>query len=172
MENIVYMSFKSALVAWMKGLFCFKGRARRAEYWYPYLVFFIFVQFMSTMAAASMIKAFAYIAMYSGLMGIVLFLPVTVRRLHDIDMNGFWCILGYLPLICFLVFLFDRQFFFHLIGGDFFQMVTRLKIIAVILGICNIAFMLLLMKDGTRGSNQYGDSPKYIDEEELDDNLI
>ena len=171
METIVYMSFKSALIAWAKRLFCFKGRARRAEYWYPYLIFYLFVQFMTAIATASMTNTFAYIALFFGLIGVVLFLPVTVRRLHDIGLSGYWSTLGYLPLICVLVFLFNRSFVFHLVGGDFFQMMTRLKIVAVGLAICNIAFMVLLMKDGTKGSNKYGDSSKYIDEEGIYDSV-
>ena len=80
----------------------FQGRARRAEFWQFYLLYFI-VAF-----AGMAIGLFLDFAMNGGpvsfgLVSVIwlLFIPpmaaVTVRRLHDCDRSGWWILLSFVP---------------------------------------------------------------------------
>lgn len=81
----------------------FSGRARRSEYWY-------FVLFSCLIAFALAAAGFAIAAGTGGpptlvryfvdLFSVLIFLPslaVSVRRLHDIGMNGWWVLLNLVP---------------------------------------------------------------------------
>lgn len=82
----------------------FSGRARRSEYW-----FFVLFTCLIGIAFASL---GLFIANVSGgpptlaeylvdLFSLVIFIPslaVSVRRLHDIGMNGWWVLLNFVPL--------------------------------------------------------------------------
>lgn len=75
----------------------FKGRARRKEYWYFYLVFFVI-----SFVAAIIDSILGTDEMILGLVSLVLLLPaiaVSVRRLHDIDKSGWWYLISLIPLI-------------------------------------------------------------------------
>jgi uncharacterized membrane protein YhaH (DUF805 family) len=74
----------------------FEGRARRSEYWW----FFLF----------SMIIAIVLNLIRPGVLGgiwsLVTLLPslaVGARRLHDIDRTGWWLLIGFIPLIGWIV---------------------------------------------------------------------
>ncbi len=77
----------------------FSGRARRMEYW-MFVLFCIFIGFSIGLIEATFITVFA----------IFNFLPslaVSVRRLHDQNMNGWWVIASFIPIIniLFLIFM-------------------------------------------------------------------
>ncbi len=81
----------------------FSGRARRSEYWYFVLAYFI----------ASIIAAiidgilgtsgtFGSTGLIGGILTLALLIPslaVAIRRLHDINKSGWWVLLGLIPLI-------------------------------------------------------------------------
>jgi uncharacterized membrane protein YhaH (DUF805 family) len=76
----------------------FNGRASRSEYWW----FFLFCIIIGIIA--SMINETLYYIVV-----LALLLPsisVAVRRLHDIDMSGWWFLLNLIPIIGFLILLF------------------------------------------------------------------
>ncbi len=81
----------------------FSGRARRSEYWY-------FVLFSSLIGFALAALGFSVAKMTGGpltlaqylvdLFSVLIFLPslaVSVRRLHDIGMSGWWVLLNVVP---------------------------------------------------------------------------
>ncbi len=130
----------------------FSGRSRRMEYWMFVLLNVIvmgvlFTIMMSTGAAMSGLAAnefanpFAVFSMFFGGVGIVMLIwwlfvlipgiAVTVRRLHDRDMSGWWylgvIVLSFIPLVGFLV---------------------------------SIAFLVIMFLDGTPGPNRFGEDPK------------
>ena len=98
---------KEAIVRCFKKYATFKGRATRAEYWW----FILFNSLVCSVAYAAvqflMGTETADTAM--SLVQLALFLPalaVSVRRLHDINFNGWWMLLwitviGVIPLIVF-----------------------------------------------------------------------
>ncbi len=88
----------------------FKGRARRKEYWYFFLVNIVISVVLSWVDTRLGTPGSAEGA---GLLGSVYSLAVLlpsiavgVRRLHDIDKSGWWMLIGLVPVIGFLVLLY------------------------------------------------------------------
>ncbi|HSJ79004.1 MAG TPA: DUF805 domain-containing protein, partial [Erythrobacter sp.] len=137
----------------------FEGRSRRKEFWMFQLLnlivflvlagpfFFSFISISIDNATDPVAQEAALAAMFEGGVGLsaigvglyalyalVVFLPsiaVTVRRLHDRDMSGWWylglIVAGLIPLIGFLA---------------------------------SIALFVLMLLPGTPGSNRFGADPK------------
>lgn len=96
--------------------FTFKGRARRREYWgkvlYLYLVMIITVVLAVMIGSAMSGKSdvsgllFTAVALVCLVCSIAMW-PVTVRRLHDRNMSGWWLLwfflLSLIPLVGWLV---------------------------------------------------------------------
>ena len=88
----------------------FKGRARRKEYWYFYLVQVIIALIIGVITA--MLGFDSDTAdLISSVIGLIFFLPTMAagaRRLHDIGKSGWWqllwlvLIIGWIPLIIWL----------------------------------------------------------------------
>ncbi len=84
----------------------FKGRANRKEYWY-----FIFVNIIIVFIIGSIegyTKGLNYVESYNnpgiivGLYSLAVLVPiiaVSVRRLHDINKNGWWELINLIPYI-------------------------------------------------------------------------
>ena len=75
----------------------FAGRAGRAEYWY-------FVLFGS-IAGLCLSIVYAPLGLAFDLAVLLPNCAVAVRRLHDIDRSGWWLLLGFIPLIGWIVLL-------------------------------------------------------------------
>ncbi|MGE5279552.1 MAG: DUF805 domain-containing protein [Deltaproteobacteria bacterium] len=78
----------------------FRGRARRKEYWSFVLIFFLL------MAGLTMIGLLngeeEALALLLGIAWMAMLLPSTaviVRRLHDINLRGWWILLGLIPYL-------------------------------------------------------------------------
>ena len=117
----------------------FKGRARRAEYWYfslanflmiiPfYILVFVGVSSESSSLMTLGVIAYALIALATIVPG----LTVVARRLHDINKSGWYYFIALIPFI----------------GG--------------------IILLVWLFTDGNRFENEYGNDPKNINEPEFD----
>jgi uncharacterized membrane protein YhaH (DUF805 family) len=111
----------------------FKGRARRAEYWYFVLanliliVPFYFVAFMGLMQESALMATGGFIVY--GCLALVTLVPslgVVVRRLHDINKSGWYYFIAFIPLV----------------GG--------------------IILLVWLFTDGNRFDNNYGPDPKEV----------
>lgn len=95
-----------------------KGRSRRREYWKFCTVnsIFCFTFFLLTLLS-SMLPALLFISVPLVLIYFVIsftaFLAVTVRRLHDIGLNGYWTFIGLIPylgvFVLTLLFCIDSQ---------------------------------------------------------------
>lgn len=83
----------------------FEGRARRAEYWYFYLVYILLA------IAANIVDAIVGFPALGIILALGLLVPnlaVAVRRLHDTGKSGWWLLILFLPIlgaIAILVFL-------------------------------------------------------------------
>lgn len=137
----------------------FQGRSRRKEFWMfqllniavslvlagPFLFSFISATIASAgdpnadvaaieaMMAGGLTLSFIGVGIY-GLYALAVLIPsiaVTVRRLHDRDMSGWWylglAVAGMIPLVGFLA---------------------------------SIAFLVLMVLPGTQGGNRFGSDPK------------
>ncbi len=129
----------------------FSGRSRRKEFWmFALLNMIVYTVVFALMFATSGASMFAaadstnplaiYSAMFSGvgillaLWGLAVFIPsiaVSVRRLHDRDMSGWW----YLGFI----------------------VASMIPLIGVI---ASIAFIVVMALPGTPGANRFGPDPK------------
>ena len=103
-------TFSEAFPMVMKKFATFSGRASRPEFWYfwltCFLVNFIFnmiVQLVGQESAVSNI-----VAIVQGLFSLAVIIPyiaVAVRRLHDTNRTGWWCLLLLVPVIGWIILL-------------------------------------------------------------------
>lgn len=81
----------------------FAGRARRKEFWFFILFYFIIafvLMFIDGMTGN--LNAETGFGLFSGIFMLAMIIPsisVTVRRLHDTDRSGWWWWIGIIPLI-------------------------------------------------------------------------
>ncbi|MCY3555323.1 MAG: DUF805 domain-containing protein [Gemmatimonadetes bacterium] len=84
----------------------FEGRARRKEYWMFALVSALVLIFLSLIDEMTGWKVWDDEGVLSLLYSIAVFVPtfaVLVRRLHDTDRSGWWCLILLIPLIGLIV---------------------------------------------------------------------
>jgi uncharacterized membrane protein YhaH (DUF805 family) len=94
-------SVKSVLVT---NYATFSGRARRSEYWW--YVLFVFI---ASLVLGMVDKAVIGAGILQGAFGLATFIPgiaVGVRRLHDRDRSGWWLLIGFVPLIGWLILIY------------------------------------------------------------------
>jgi uncharacterized membrane protein YhaH (DUF805 family) len=105
--------FINRMLYWYKMVFMkyavFKGRASRAEFWYA--LFFYFLIFLGLVLLGNFILVFIFNSEESKLLFVILplviwafinlipFIALTIRRLHDINLSGWWILLGFIPYI-------------------------------------------------------------------------
>ncbi len=95
------MGFVGAVATCFRKYVDFSGRARRPEYWW-FMLFYWLVLVVLTAVDAVIIGTRGGAGIFSGLAMLALFLPtlaVGVRRLHDTDRSGWWLLIGLVPLI-------------------------------------------------------------------------
>lgn len=71
------------------------GRAPRSEYWYFYLFYMLAILILSFIDTQ-------IFGMFAGIFDLAVFIPficVSIRRLHDLDRNGWWLLMLLIPLI-------------------------------------------------------------------------
>lgn len=97
----------------------FTGRARRAEYWWftlvnivVFILLWLLLIILSAIGDFLAVLGFLIYAVYS-LAVIIPSIAVAVRRLHDTGKSGWWILIGFVPLIGFIVLL-----VFYLTDGD------------------------------------------------------
>ena len=81
----------------------FEGRARRKEYWFFMLFYFVFLALAVVLdKALGTLSTEPEIGLFSCIFGLAMFVPsiaVTVRRLHDTDRSGWWYLIGFIPIV-------------------------------------------------------------------------
>lgn len=93
-----FISMFNYYAAVFKKYAVFSGRARRAEYWYFYLVNVI-IWFVLGVLSSTVSNVFG---MVSNLYVLVVFIPglaVNIRRLHDIGKSGWMFLIILIPII-------------------------------------------------------------------------
>jgi uncharacterized membrane protein YhaH (DUF805 family) len=93
------MGFGRAIATCFRKYAVFSGRASRSEYW-----FFVLFQLLLliVLLIVDVLVFRGSMAALATLGWLILLLPgfaVTVRRLHDIDMSGWWILMSFVPLI-------------------------------------------------------------------------
>ncbi|MCM1042083.1 MAG: DUF805 domain-containing protein [Bacteroides sp.] len=146
------LSFGEAIASCFKKFACFRGRARRSEFWYWYM--FSIIVYLSI---GIMIWYFIY-GFYIGVICLsILFLPnlaVSVRRLHDVGRSGWWLLspLGAFGFWGGILCLFE---------------IPCWELLVLSAPICwPLQLLCLLRDDSEKQENRYGKSPKYVDSTE------
>jgi uncharacterized membrane protein YhaH (DUF805 family) len=96
------MGFGQAISAGFSNYVNFSGRACRSEYWY-WILFIIIADIV-----AAIIDRALDMQLVTGLFGLVTIIPniaIAIRRLHDLDRTGWWILLGFIPLIGWIILL-------------------------------------------------------------------
>lgn len=104
------ISFKQAMTNLFLNYFNFKGRASRAEYWWPLLAFILVNQPINIAIIATKYSGLPALAgtlqVINGLITIGLLIPylsLAVRRLHDTGRTGWWLLLYFTILGIFVL---------------------------------------------------------------------
>ena len=106
------MGFSDAIRSGFQKYVTFSGRATRSEYWW-WVVFHVLVVVVAALLDRLLFPGSARVRSYGGILSgiatLALFLPglaVLVRRLHDTDRSGWWCLISIIPIIGGIVLLF------------------------------------------------------------------
>lgn len=167
MENIVklpQMSFGESVKTVLSKLTDFKGRARRSELWWFWLLY----------AIVSIILSFLLSGLYviKSIVSILLLLSiwsVTVRRLHDRGHGGWWVAASI---------IINLLYSFYLSGAGYIEALSTINpdpnmaikmmsdpivsISILLMFIINICIFIFCVMDSSIEENKYGPSPKYI----------
>jgi uncharacterized membrane protein YhaH (DUF805 family) len=132
----------------------FTGRSRRKEYW-SYVLLLLVIGIVigiveSLFGLTNMVGPYGPLSALLALATFVPSLAVGIRRLHDTNRSGWWLLIGYGPMAVAVALL--------LAGNAQFGL--------ILLGLAGIGFIVLLVLmvlEGTRGPNQYGQDPKGVE---------
>lgn len=158
-ETTRSLSFSEAMNAATSKIFQFQGRSRRSEFWWTQLVVYI---------------ASVVLTPFIGFLLDLLTIPLTFRRLHDTGRSGWWWGIGALLKLTFILF-FGYDIAMSIINANNLagyesQLVTTLLIkyslFTIIISIYQVMLLVFYCLDSEPFENQYGASPKYVDEEE------
>ena len=165
------MGFGEAIRSVFSKYVTFSGRARRSEYWYFYL-FTVLAGMAAALIDAIIPGASGSEAFRNSggpvqaILNLALILPtlaVTVRRLHDTGHSG-WLMLGFVAFAVVALIVFVIGAGAGLSGGQSHPEFGGAMIVGIVmlLGIFGFAIYLfvLMVSNGTHGTNRYGDDPK------------
>ena len=97
-------------LAALKNYAVFNGRAGRSEYWLFYLfnilILIAFIVLDNLIGTSHHEGGIGWLSGFYLLFVLLPSLAVTVRRLHDTDRAGWWCLVFLIPVIGLLVWLF------------------------------------------------------------------
>lgn len=159
------LSFAEAVKLNFARITDFKGRSRRSELWWNYLVYVILIfclyTFFFHLGNGNLIE-FAIISLILQLA----IVPVTIRRMHDSGHSGIWVIAAVLLGVVSNVYGFMS-------GLATPEALTQKEIMEVVFsptyigltiasGIVQLIIFIFAVMDGTKGENKYGASTKYI----------
>ncbi len=152
---------------------CFKGRARRSEFWnwtLAYVLLSVVLSVFNTFMMFSKIetldlddpfsiyKSPGYIVI--ALVGLALFLPnlgVTIRRLHDTGRSGWWVwvpVIAYFPMLWAALSVQTNP-------GSAMGMLAIMLLCGLVMLVIGIIILVWLCQDSEPQENEYGPSPKY-----------
>lgn len=159
------LGFGEAVKKNFSSLTDFKGRSRRSELWWNYLLYFI-----AGIAANVILGAFPMaLGIAAGVIQIVLLAAVTTRRLHDRGQSGMWVVAAFIIGIVGQV-LIQQSGFYEIAGSlnpdpeKILGIVSRPEMIAtwILSLIVNITILVFCLMDSKPEANKYGPSPKYV----------
>jgi uncharacterized membrane protein YhaH (DUF805 family) len=91
----------------MKKYAAFQGRARRREFWFFNLFYFLIMSVLNILLQFLGANA-GTVNMMASIFALAFILPILalfVRRLHDIGKSGWWILLGFIPIVGLIIIL-------------------------------------------------------------------
>lgn len=162
MENIMpTLSLSEAISSSTSKIFQIEGRARRSEYWWTRALVWVITILIAPI----------------GWVCDLLTIPLTIRRLHDTGRSGWWWGVGALMKFAFFVcFAYDVVMAVSNsmnISGceDQLVMAFLLKygVFTLVVFLYQLLLLVFLCLDSEDMENEYGDSPKYVQEEDCEE---
>lgn len=167
-KKLPSMGFGESVKTVLANLTNFKGRARRSELWW-YFMLYVIITVIVYMAVGSS-------TLVQNIISILLQLTiwsVTVRRLHDRGHGGWWVTLAILLSIFSIVYMWQIGYYemMSTVNPDMEEVTKTLSnpvvmtvgLASFVVNICIFVFCVL---DGKPETNKYGPSPKYIPTDE------
>ncbi len=161
-KTIPTLDFGEAITQAAKRILQFHGRARRSEYWWAMLVVVLSGIILTPFAALVLDLAT---------------IPLTFRRLHDTGRSGWWWGIGAILKYGFLIFFFGECII--MIAGAMtditfdgygaaaaYAFLAKYTIWALLILAYNVMMLVFMCMDSEPYENEYGESPKYVDDEE------
>ena len=162
MEQIIAtpsLGFSDAVNKATSNILKFEGRSRRSEYWWTMVIVYL-VSILLTPLAGFMLS--------------LLTIPLTFRRLHDTGRSGWWwggCAI--LQAIVIVLFIYDMIMAYfnadNMYGyGDeiFWAFLLKYSVLSMLIVIYKIVLIVFYCIDSETYENDYGESPKYVIQEE------
>lgn len=103
------MGFGEAVRSVLSKYATFSGRAPRSEYWWWWLFYLILLLVAGILDSSLGLAEKPGQGPIGGILALGLLLPniaVAARRLHDLDRSGWWLLIGFIPIIGWLVLLY------------------------------------------------------------------
>lgn len=166
-EKLPQMTFKESVTTVINKLTDFKGRARRSELWWYYLLCMIVSMAVSLLPLGLIVRSVVSLLIQLSL------LSVTVRRLHDNGIGGWLVVLAIILGVAGNIYIYQSGLLSTLQSVNpspeaIIKIVTQP--VFIILGIAsamaNIAIFIICIIDGKPCNNKYGASPKYVPADE------
>lgn len=121
----------------------FKGRSRRSEFWWFSILAFILIEILRfTTINYELSGTIAMVLTILLLITCFYELSITTRRLHDLNISGWWLI----PVV---------------VLGEIYSFWDDYEIVKYLQNIIRIIIAIICMFDGKPQVNKYGISPKY-----------
>lgn len=162
MEQIIAtpsLGFSDAVNKAASNILKFEGRSRRSEYWWTMVIVYLVSLLLTPLA---------------GFMLSLLTIPLTFRRLHDTGRSGWWwggCAI--LQAIVIVLFIYDMiMAYFNADNtygyGDeiFWAFLLKYSVLSMLIVFYKIVLIVFYCIDSETYENDYGESPKYVIQEE------
>lgn len=155
------LSFAEAVKLNFARITDFKGRSRRSELWWNYLVYTILTFCLSLLLGTNYMLA----AIISFILQLVI-VPVTIRRMHDGGHSGIWVVAAVLLNVAANVYGFMNGFasLGDLSPEEVMSVISNPAFIGLTLAsmVVQTVIFIFAVMEGDKGENQYGASTKYI----------
>lgn len=164
-KKLPSMGFGESVKSVLANLTNFKGRARRSELWWYFMLYVIaciivnFATGGSNTLMQNIISILLQLTIWS----------VTVRRLHDRGHGGWWVTLAILLSIFSIVYMWQIGYYeiMSTVNPDVDELTKTLSnpvtmVVGLASFIVNICIFVFCVRDGKPETNKYGPSPKYI----------
>ena len=157
------LSFTEAVKSTWQNITNFKGRARRSELWWSFLVYVAVSAIGSSLLGDNIMVSLAFsIALY------VWIAAVTVRRLQDNGHSAFWVIASILANLANSILMstsgdLDLISAINVTPSEIIDVVSKpvYLVLGAISTISNLMILIFCLQDSDPLPNKYGESPKY-----------